>query len=428
MKPTVSIYTLGCRVNQYESSVIAATLEENGFSVVPFGEMCDVAVVNSCTVTAESDRKSRQLLRRAAKYARIGVVATGCFAEISSEAASGTEGVIAVLGNRGKGNVADAVMRAVGMIPDAPEKRADIFGECKEKLTRPERVRTFIKIEDGCESKCAYCIIPKARGPVRSKAPALILEEARALTEAGSPEIILTGIEISAYGRDLPDRKSYDLSHLIADISKIPSLRRLGLGSLDPSVMTEAFLTNISACDALVRHFHLSLQSGSSSVLRRMRRRYSAEQALEYIARIRRYFPDSNISADIIVGFPDESEAEFAETVRFCERADFLNLHIFPYSPRKGTEAAEMSGQLPDAVKRERASRLESLHARSKAVLMARYAERGTPVHVLFEQCRNGILTGHSEHYVELAVKGSPELVGRICPVIPHADGTGELL
>lgn len=428
MKPTVSIYTLGCRVNQYESSVLAAALEENGFSVVPIGKMCDIAVVNSCTVTAESDRKSRQLLRRAAKYARIGVIATGCFAEISPEAAKSTDGVIAVIGNKNKSDVVGAAMHAVGLTPYALEKHTDSFGKCEEKLVHPERVRTFIKIEDGCESKCAYCIIPKARGPVRSKAPSLVLEEARALTEAGSPEIILTGIEISAYGRDFSDRSGYDLSSLIADISEIPSLLRLGLGSLDPSVITEAFLANISVCDAMLRHFHLSLQSGSSSVLRRMRRKYSAEQALEYIARIKKYFPDANISADIIVGFPDESEAEFNETVQFCEYADFLNLHIFPYSPRKGTEAAEMRGQLPDAVKRDRASRLEQIHAKAKAELMARYAERSAPVHVLFEQCRSGILTGHSEHYVELAIKGSAELVGRICPVIPHADGTGELL
>jgi len=431
MKPTVSFCTLGCRVNQYESSVISTALEEGGMSVVPFGEPCDFAVINSCTVTGESDRKSRQMIRRAAKFAKEGVFVTGCFAEVSHEEAKNISGVIAVIGNKNKSSLTNAILHAAGLCDNNEVKTSDSFEECRGMLKRPGRVRTFIKIEDGCESKCAYCIIPKARGPVRSKSPAEIIEEASALTVAGSPEIILTGIEISAYGKDF-DRdengERYDLSRLISDMSAIPTLKRLGLGSLDPSLITDEFMERITQAPQLLHHFHLSLQSGCSSVLARMRRKYNADKAMRYIERIRRFIPDANVSADIIAGFPGETEQEFLETAEFCRNADFLNLHIFPYSIRKNTEAAEMDGQLPECEKKLRVSELEKIHAETKAKLMERYSQRNDPVHVLFEQKKNGVLTGHSEHYVELKVKGSAKLVGKICPVMPSSDGTGTLI
>ncbi len=429
MEYTVSFCTLGCRVNQYESSVISVTLEEKGIKTVPFGETCDFALVNTCTVTAESDRKSRQMIRRAAKYAQKGVIVTGCFAEISPADAEAIDGVIKVIGNRNKSSVVNAVLSAAGLVRESSESSDTEFEKCSGFLKKPGRVRTFIKIEDGCESKCAYCIIPKARGPVRSKGPCCIIEEASLLTAAGSPEIILTGIEISAYGKDLEYcGDKYDLSRLISDMSNIPTLRRLGLGSLDPSVMSEEFLGKISNTPQLLRHFHISLQSGCSSVLARMRRKYNADQARTIIDRIRRYFPDANISADIIVGFPGETEAEFEETSKFCRDADFLNLHIFPYSVREGTEAALMQNQLPEAEKKRRVLELEKIHQTTKAELLKRYADTHSCVNVLFEQKKTGVLVGHSEHYVEFKVPGSADLVGKICQVKPNSDGTGILI
>lgn len=429
MVHTVSISTLGCRVNQYESSVLANSLREIGISVVPFGEKCDISVINSCTVTAESDRKSRQLIRRAVKTARIGVIVTGCFAEISREDACGIHGVIAVVGNKNKSAVLDTIKAILAEAPMPSLESPDAFDPCVEMLTVPGRVRSFIKIEDGCESKCAYCIIPKARGPIRSKAPSVVLEETDILVKAGSPEIILTGIEISAYGKDLAvNGQKYGLSDLILDLSKNPRLMRLGLGSLDPSLMTEEFLEKISGSRQLLRHFHISLQSGCSSVLRRMRRRYNAEQAAEYISRIRKFFPDANISADVIAGFPGETEEEFLETAEFCRKADFLNLHLFPYSVRESTEAAEMPDQIAESEKKRRVAMLEDIHRETKTGLLERYADRRDPVYVLFEQKKDGYLTGHSEHYVEFKVDGSEDLVGKICAVMPNRDGTAVLL
>ncbi len=426
---TVSVSTLGCRVNQYESSVIANTLAENGIKIVPFGKECDISIINTCTVTAESDRKSRQLIRRGAKSARLGVVVTGCFAEISPNEVRKIDGVITVIGNRNKAVVTNTVNEILsGSYVDSHDIPSE-FGPCIGMMTVPGRVRSFIKIEDGCESKCAYCIIPKARGPIRSKEPSVILEEADILARAGSPEIILTGIEVSAYGRDLRQGgEGYGLSELILDLSKNEYIKRIGLGSLDPTLMTDEFLRKIAGSDKLLRHFHISLQSGSSSVLRRMRRKYNADQAKVFIDRIRKYFPDANISADVIVGFPGETAEEFEETCEFCRDADFLNLHIFPYSIREGTEAAEMDMQIPDSEKKRRVDVLEAIHIGTREKLMERYVSRECPVHVLFEQKKNGKLIGHSEHYVELTANGTSSLVGKICRVIPKSDGTGEIV
>lgn len=430
MNPTVSFCTLGCRVNQYESSAVAVALEERGFVAVSFGDACDVCIVNTCTVTSESDRKSRQMIRRAAKYSSGHVIVCGCFAEVSSDCAAAIDGVIAVIGNRNKSAVVDAAVSAVrgGDVCGTAQSSGEFESCDKTVLLRPGRVRSFIKVEDGCEGKCAYCIIPKARGPVRSKSPELVLREAEALAAAGSPEVILTGIEISAYGADLArcaDGSRYDLSHLIRDVSQVPNIHRIAMGSLDPTLMTDEFLARISEVPQLVRHFHLSLQSGSSATLARMRRRYNAEQAMRFIEAARRYFPDAMLSADVIVGFPGESEADFLESARFCEEAELLNLHIFPYSVRLGTEASEMECQIPEDEKRCRAEEMERMHEGARARILSRYCDRTSPVHVLFERERSGILSGHSEHFVELEVPGDKSLVGHICDVIPSADGTG---
>ena len=289
MKYTVSILTLGCRVNQYESDALAASLRARGATIVPFGDPADVAVVNTCTVTAESDRKSRQMIRRAAQTAT-SVVVTGCYAQTSPQEAAETEGVVFVTGNDGKASLADEVARilGIGAPPSLPAGRISVGPPAGRQgvemtLSVPQRTRSYIKIEDGCGNRCAYCLIRTARGPVRSKDPALVLEEARTLADAGAKEVILTGIEAASYGLDFPDRKPYGhaLAALIREVNEVPGIRRIGLGSLEPTVMTAYFASAARDADKLLPHLHLSVQSGSAGILRAMRRRYVPDAVLE---------------------------------------------------------------------------------------------------------------------------------------------------
>lgn len=413
----VSILTLGCRVNQYESDTIASALAAAGAQIVPFGQKCDIAVINTCTVTAESDRKSRQMIRRAATFAdRVAV--TGCYAQISSSEAAEEKKVVFVGGNGAKASLPSIILdilegRYTGEknAVTPPIERASV----ETTIETPMRTRSYIKIEDGCENKCAYCIINKARGPVRSKSPALVIEEARSLSRE-THELILTGIEAASYGMDFEDRRPYGhaLADLIGEVAEIDSVYRIGLGSLDPTVMSDYFVSRAARCEKLLPHFHLSLQSGSSRVLASMRRKYNASQALAAIERMRCAVPDVTFSADVIVGFPGETDEDFAETVEFCRTVGFLHLHIFPYSKRRGTEAAEMADQIPENVKHERAARLGIVGEESRRALLADYVlshgSAGEPVRVLVEKSRGGVISGHSEHFVEVKARGKAEI------------------
>lgn len=427
MKYTVSVLTLGCRVNQYESDSMCASLRSLGAEIVPFGDPADVAVVNTCTVTAESDRKSRQMIRRAAQNAS-RVVVTGCFAQIDPDGAAGIEGVVYVCGNEGKASLADAVWAILGGdVPEKPEGVEPPVGRrgVEMTLTAPMRTRSYIKIEDGCNNRCSYCLIRTARGPVRSKNPALVLEEAAKLAEAGAKEVILTGIEAASYGLDFADRKPYGhaLAELIRGVDAIPGIKRIGLGSLEPTVLNDVFCEAARDCGKLLPHFHLSVQSGCDPVLAAMRRRYRAETVLAAIRRMKNARPDATFSADVIVGFPGETEEQYEETEAFCRAARFLHLHIFPYSKREGTEAAAMENQVPENVKHERAARLEVLGAGIRAELLEEYVEahREWPVMLLVEKCVGGMCSGHSEHFVEIRrVPGRAE-IGAIVPVLLDA-------
>jgi len=418
--PRVSFITLGCRVNQYESDAIAAQLAADGFSVVPFGEEADVTIVNTCTVTAESDRKSRQHIRRAAS-ANPGkpLIVTGCFGQVSSEEASAIPGVTAVIGNGNKAEIPDIVRRL--MDGESVENHVDDMDTAAYDgmvLLTPQRSRSYIKIQDGCENRCAYCIIPSARGRVRSKRPDQVIAEATALADAGCQEIILTGIETAAYGRN--SGGDIHLSGLIQQLSAVPGIQRIGLGSLTPTLMREKFLSEIASIRSVLPHFHISLQSGSSAVLNRMRRPYNAGQAMEFIRSVREFFPEAMLTADVIVGFPGETDEEFRQTVDFCREAKFLHLHIFPYSVRKGTEAAGMSHQLSGCVKKQRAAELANVQADIKRSLLDQYVDdhRESPIYVLIEEEKKGYLVGHSEHYVEVCLKTDAGAVGETVPVL----------
>lgn len=425
--PRAAILTLGCRVNQYESDVIAGELEAAGFDIVPIGERADVTVVNTCTVTAESDRKSRQNIRRAAAASPgAPLIVTGCFAQVSPDAAAAIPGVTAVIGNADKQNI-PAVAHAL-LTGGAGESRvSDISAASYDGMTLPvpRRSRSYIKIEDGCENRCAYCIIPRARGKIRSKLPEVAVAEAEKIAAAGGQEIILTGIETAAYGRD--SGGAFSLGSLITQIDAIPGIRRIGLGSLDPSLMRDDFLHTLATLPSVLPHFHLSLQSGSSSVLRRMRRPYNAVQAMDRVDTLRRLFPEVMLTADVIVGFPGETEEEFQETVEFCRAARFLHLHIFPYSVRRDTEAAEMPHQLPDAEKKRRAALLADVQRSVKAELLSEYVCRhghDCPTQVLVEEEEDGFWLGHTEHYAEVRFRADDPAVGSIVPVaLESTDG-----
>ena len=415
-----SIYTLGCRVNQYESDALSERLCAVGFEIVPFGTPCDITVVNTCTVTAESDRKSRQLVRRAAAYSKGGaVIVTGCFAQVAPDDAEKL-GAACVVGNGDKDKIAEIALR-IAEGGEYREKVTDMSEVGYDSLTvsRPKRVRTFVKIEDGCENKCAYCIIPRARGRVRSKAPQEVLREVGVIAAAGCGEIILTGIETASYGRDLGH---YGLGDLIRDVSRVEGVRRIALGSLDPSAVNAAFMDKVADIDSLLPHFHLSLQSGCTKTLNRMRRRYTAERVLENMDLVRSRIPDVTFSADIITGFPGESEQDFLESARFCASARFMHLHIFPYSERKGTEAEKMPDKIPETERKRRAAFLakqqEAVQGEILDSYIAAHSDPNSPVYVLCEKQEEGVLFGHTEHFAECRIQSENDLTGKIIPTV----------
>lgn len=429
---TFSIITLGCRVNQCESDEIAQGLTERGWENAPIGEIPSVVIVNTCTVTSESDRKSRQMIRRAASQGS-HVVVTGCFAQIAGEEAAKIPGVVYVCGNDRKAKI-PAVLSHIDSLADDTDGAIPVDVDADELtgaamepvvLRTPKRVRSYIKIEDGCENRCAYCIIPRARGRVRSKPACEVLREAAHL--AGyCRELILTGIETASYGMDLRENGQklpygMALAALLGEVDNIPGVERIGMGSLEPTVMSDAFVSALTGVTHILRHFHLSIQSGSTTVLHRMRRRYTAEMALAAMERVRAAMPDVTFGADVIVGFPGETEEEFAETIAFCRRARFLHLHIFPYSVREGTEAAEMADQIPESVKKARVRALEEVDEEIRTAMLTEYvaAHRTDPVYVLVEKAEDGVANGHTEHFVEVDIPtGRMDTVGKLLPVL----------
>ncbi len=406
--PTFAVLTLGCKVNQYESEAIAETLEASGFVQQASHRPCDLYIINTCTVTAESDRKARQLIRRLiSQNPDAFIIVTGCSAQSRAESISSITGVDAVVGNRAKLRVAEIAreLMASGVKPTSPMVEVPSLEDSEFEpmsITRFYRARAYVKIEDGCESRCAYCAIPAARGPIRSKPMADVITEVTALTEGGCREIVLTGIETGAWGRDLGDLRLQDL---LREIDKIPGIGRIRLGSLDPTVMTPDFVEKISELHSLAPHFHLSMQSGCSATLARMRRKYNAGQAEAAMERIRAAIPAVRFTTDMIVGFPGETEEEFAESAEFARRAGFLHIHVFPYSKREGTPAATMKDQIPEAVKHRRVSILSRISEEScAAILDDVLATPDTVLTILPETRGEGFVMGHTPDFLEVKV------------------------
>ena len=419
-KRTAGIYTLGCKVNQYESQAIAEELEARGFDIVSPTAVCDAYIINTCTVTAESDRKARQFIRRAiSKNPNAAIIVTGCMAQTAPEDVAAIEGVDAVIGNSdklsaarladelaGNKNKGESAAIAVSDIDAAPFENMNI--------TRFDRTRAYVKIEDGCESRCTYCIIPNARGKIRSKPLGEVIREVEALTQNGCREIVLTGIETASYGKDLG---GVDLADLLCRVDKINGIGRVRLGSLDPSLIKEDFVKRIAPLKSLAPHFHLSLQSGSSKVLADMKRKYNADMAMRAIELLRKYIPRAQFTTDIIVGFPGESEENFEETAEFVKKAKFLMTHIFPYSKRKGTPAATMQGQIQKAEKSRRLHVLSDIEAQIRRELLEKRIKDEPYAEVLFETFADGFVAGHTDDFIEVKVPADKPLHAELVKV-----------
>lgn len=414
MQKKIGIITLGCKVNQYESEAFAEELRKRGYEISDGGEDCDGFIVNTCTVTAEADRKSRQMIRRAARSRDgVPVVVTGCTAEYSAKELSEIDGVIAVCGNAKKLECVDILDDYFkGTDKDHPFLDIPPIEEAefeKMSLNAFPRTRVYIKIEDGCENKCAYCAIPRARGKVRSKAPEDILREVKGFIDAGCSEIVLTGIETASYGKDID---GIDLGRLLKLVDAIAGDCKIRLGSLDPSLFKERFVAEIKDLSSLAPHFHISLQSGSSKVLALMRRKYNADMAREAMERLRDAIPNVMFTTDIIVGFPGEGEEEFEQTVEFVKEAKFLSAHIFPYSEREGTPAADMDGKVPVEIRRERAAKLIAIQKEITKALLTEEIAREPERTVLFETYSNGTAHGHTDSFLEVSAPAPYDLHG----------------
>ena len=426
----VGLYTLGCKVSQYETEAIGEAFESRGFEIAPFDSVCDAYVINTCTVTAESDRKSRQIVRRAiAKNPAAVVAVVGCYSQRAPEELLGIKGVDIVIGTAGK---LDVVGRVEFMLDNPTEKAYSSVEELDDALfepmtiTRAPRTRAYVKIEDGCESKCTYCAISPARGRVRSKLPADVISEVEGLYKSGTREIVLTGIETGSYGKDFDFE--YDLGDLIVELEKRGSCERIRLGSLAPELIGKRFVDKVKDCKILAPHFHLSIQSGSDNVLKGMKRRYSRAMALANIRYIKENIPDAQFTTDLMVGFPGESEEDFLDTVSFAKEARFIDAHVFAYSRREGTPAAYYDGQIPENVKKERSRRLIAAKNEVRDSVLAQIIEKGTPLSVVLETYDGEKYSAHSDSFVEVTVVGPDGLQGEIVEVIPVSHKNGIII
>ena len=418
---SAGICTLGCRVNQYESNAIARELERNGIAAADFSPGHDIYIINTCAVTSESVRKSRQMIRRARSFSPDAFIAVcGCASQLDGERL--LQYADYVCGTRNKASLLKAILDFLHngrsspvceVIPPTGDMETLSLDKC-------ERARAFVKIEDGCDGKCAYCVIPSLRGGVVSKPPETVEDEVRKLIANGSPEIILTGIETSAY--------EYGLGELIRRLDRIEGLKRLRLGSLEPSSLKESFIEQISGLRTVMPHFHISLQSGSSRVLALMRRKYNAETAFNNIMRLREAIPGCSFSADIITGFPGETDEDFSHTCEFVKAVPFLHTHIFTYSKRPGTVAASMAEQIPEEIKIQRSAALSEIERGIRDRLCAQYIESGKTARILVETDKNNVLTGHTPDFFEVRLqytKTHKDMRGKIIDTKPisYSDG-----
>lgn len=406
----VAFTTLGCRVNQYETEAMTEKFIKEGYKVVPFEGYADVYVINTCTVTNMSDKKSRQMISRARRTNEDAVIAAvGCYSQIAPEEVAKIQGVDVVLGTKNKGDIVYWVNRAreereqVIQVEDV--LRNDIFEDLRIDEYQ-EKTRAFLKIQDGCNRFCSYCLIPFARGAVCSKEPEKIIKEVKELAAHGFKEIILSGIHIASYGADLSG--DWNLVRILQEIDTVEGIERVRIGSIDPQFFTEGVIEKISSLKKLCPHFHLSLQSGCDETLKRMNRRYTTSEYRKIVEDLRENIKNVSITTDIIAGFPGETEEEFNITYEFLKEIKLSKMHIFKYSPRKGTKAAEMMNQVDGRVKDERSSKLIELDKELERAFMSRFIGEDMPV--LYEQKHNGlegVYEGYTSNYIKVVASSN---------------------
>lgn len=419
-----ALHNLGCKVNAYETEAMQEMLEQAGYEIVPFREGADIYIINTCTVTNIADRKSRQMLHRARKMnPNAIVVAAGCYVQAQAEKQEVDPCIDIVLGNNRKKDL-------IAVLEEYQQKKAE--GECLEEvedisrtkdyeplsLTKPgDHTRAYIKVQDGCNQFCTYCIIPYARGRVRSREVEDVIREVRALAENGYREVVLTGIHLSSYGIDFDGERH--LLELIRAVHEVEGIRRIRLGSLEPGIITEEFAEALAALPKMCPHFHLSLQSGCDATLKRMNRRYTSGEYYEKCRILRKYFDRPALTTDVIVGFPGETEEEFRQSMEFVDKVDFYETHIFKYSRREGTKAAVMENQVSEQVKAQRSALMISLGEKKRRAYEESFV--GSEVEVLVEEPDvidgRKVQTGHTKEYIKVALESGEDLRNQIVKV-----------
>lgn len=417
----VALHNLGCKVNAYETEAMQELLEQNGYEIVPFKEGADVYIINTCTVTNMADRKSRQMLHRAKKMNPDAiVVAAGCYVQTKEKTGEVDSCIDIVIGNNKKKELIEILEQYTEERQGAVKAVIDInhtkeYEEMHLSKTA-EHTRAYIKVQDGCNQFCTYCIIPFARGRVRSRAKSDVIREVTDLAKNGYQEVVLTGIHLSSYGVDL---EGENLLSLILAVNEVEGIKRIRLGSLEPRIVTEEFVKTIASLEKMCPHFHLSLQSGCDETLRRMNRRYTSEEYFKKCQLLRKYFKNPALTTDIIVGFPGETEEEFAKSKAFVEKVNFYETHVFKYSKRAGTKAAVMEDQIPEPVKTLRSNELLALDAQRRSMYEEKFL--GETVEVLMEESisKNGktIQVGHTKEYIKVGVETEKELQNQLVQV-----------
>lgn len=411
----VAVFTLGCKVNQYDSQEMISVLTKQGYEICDHKEKCDIYIVNSCTVTAESSRKTRQAVRKFRNENNDAVIVlTGCFAQAFPEEAALLSEADIILGNNNIKKLTkhiDSFLNTKNKILDInPHTRdAKYCGESIE--TFEGHTRAFVKIQDGCNRYCSYCIIPKARGFSRSRSIADIQKEISALAALGYKEIVFVGINLSSYGLD----NNTDICDALMTAENTPGIERIRLGSLEPDHITDEIIKKLSSMSKFCPQFHLSLQSGCNSILKRMNRHYTAEEYFELCTKLKNTFKDLSLTTDIIVGFPGETQEDFEETLAFAKKCGFMKVHVFPFSPREGTPAFKYSDKILNNIKNERCAILQKECDSVRSSFMSEYI--GKTVSVLFETPKNGIQQGYTKNYTPVSVKYPQNLCGKILPV-----------
>ena len=404
---TVAFITLGCKVNQYETNAMSQKLIEEGYKIVEHTQKADIYIINTCTVTNMSDRKSRQMIRRAKEInPEAIIIAVGCYVQVAKKEIEKIKEIDLALGNEEKVDIVKYCNEIIQK--NKKEEIADVmqsrkFAEFGE-TSYTEKTRAVIKVQDGCDRFCSYCIIPYARGRVRSREPEHIIKEIKQIANEGIKEVVITGIHIASYGKDF--KKDYKLIDLLEEINKIDGIERIRLGSIEPLLITEEFVQRLVKLEKICEQFHLSLQSGCDETLKRMNRRYTTQQFEEIVKRLRKAYDNVNLTTDIIVGFPGETEEEFAKTYKFLEKIKFYKMHIFKYSPRKGTRAEQMPQQIEPQLKEERSKKLIELSDKNEKEYNSEYV--GKRVEVLWEEQKNEIYKGHTKNYVVVEMKAKP--------------------